>query len=65
MSAVSIDEQLELLTRGVVDLHEKADLAERLKAGRPLKIKTGFDPTRPDLHVGHTVLMQKMRQFQE
>ncbi|MCA9629872.1 MAG: tyrosine--tRNA ligase [Myxococcales bacterium] len=65
MSAVSVEEQLELLTRGVVDLHEKADLAERLRSGRPLKIKTGFDPTRPDLHVGHTVLMQKMRQFQE
>ncbi|MGE0322639.1 MAG: tyrosine--tRNA ligase [Polyangiaceae bacterium] len=65
MSAVSIDEQLELLTRGVVDLHERADLAERLKSGRPLKIKAGFDPTRPDLHVGHTVLMQKMRQFQD
>ncbi len=65
MSAVSVEEQLELLTRGVVDLHERADLAERLKSGKPLKIKTGFDPTRPDLHVGHTVLMQKMRQFQE
>lgn len=60
-----MEEQLELLTRGVVDLHERADLAERLKSGRPLKVKTGFDPTRPDLHVGHTVLMQKMRQFQE
>lgn len=65
MSSVSIEEQLELLTRGVVDLHERSDLAERLKAGRPLRVKAGFDPTRPDLHVGHTVLMQKMRQFQE
>lgn len=65
MSSVSIEEQLELLTRGVVDLHERSDLAERLKTGRPLRVKAGFDPTRPDLHVGHTVLMQKMRQFQE
>lgn len=61
----SVEEQLELLTRGVVELHERDDLAERLESGRPLKVKTGFDPTRPDLHVGHTVLMQKMRQFQE
>ena len=54
-----------VLCRGVVDLHVKAELQERLAAGRPLKVKAGFDPTRPDLHLGHTVLMQKMRQFQE
>ena len=53
------------LCRGVVDVHVRADLEERLKEGRPLKIKAGFDPTRPDLHLGHTVLMQKMRQFQD
>ncbi|HMR08259.1 MAG TPA: tyrosine--tRNA ligase, partial [Polyangiaceae bacterium] len=57
--------QLEVLCRGVVDLHQKEELLERLQSGRPLKVKTGFDPTRPDLHLGHTVLMQKMRAFQE
>lgn len=56
---------LEELTRGVVDLVVAEELKDRLVLGRPLKIKAGFDPTRPDLHLGHTVLMQKMRQFQE
>src|SRR3954471_5778393 len=64
-----VDEQLALLTRGVVDLHVRAELEERLTksaaSGVPLRVKAGFDPTRPDLHLGHTVLMQKMRQFQE
>src|SRR6187431_1696348 len=58
-------EQIELLCRGVVDLHVRAELEQRLQSGRPLRIKAGFDPTRPDLHLGHTVLMQKMRQFQD
>lgn len=62
---MNVEEQLALLTRGVVELHERADLEERLKAGKPLRVKVGFDPTRPDLHLGHTVLMRKMRQFQE
>ncbi len=57
--------QLAELKRGVVDLHVEADLLERLNEGRPLKIKAGFDPTRPDLHLGHTVLLNKMRQFQD
>ncbi len=61
----SVDEQLAELTRGVVDLHQLEELKERLASGRPLKVKAGFDPTRPDLHLGHTVLMQKMRQFQD
>ena len=61
----SIGEQIQELCRGIVDLHTKADLEARLKEGRPLRIKAGFDPTRPDLHLGHTVLMQKMRQFQD
>jgi tyrosyl-tRNA synthetase len=64
-----VAEQLALLTRGVVDLHVKAELEERLtksrESGVPLRVKAGFDPTRPDLHLGHVVLMQKMRQFQE
>jgi tyrosyl-tRNA synthetase len=61
--------QLEVLSRGVVDLVSEKDLLARLAESRhtgvPLKIKAGFDPTRPDLHLGHTVLMEKMRQFQE
>jgi tyrosyl-tRNA synthetase len=59
------ERQLEILCRGIVDLHVRAELEERLRAGRPLRVKAGFDPTRPDLHLGHTVLMQKMRQFQD
>jgi tyrosyl-tRNA synthetase len=57
--------QLAELKRGVVDLHVESELLERLNTGRPLKIKAGFDPTRPDLHLGHTVLLGKMRQFQD
>jgi tyrosyl-tRNA synthetase len=63
-----VAEQLALLSRGVVDLHVRAELEERLtkslETGVPLRVKAGFDPTRPDLHIGHAVLMQKMRQFQ-
>ena len=62
---MSPEEQLAELARGVVDLHVEAELLERLRSKRPLKVKAGFDPTRPDLHLGHTVLMAKMRQFQE
>ncbi len=58
-------EQLRILTKGIVDLHREEDLVAKLREGRPLRIKAGFDPTRPDLHLGHTVLMEKMRQFQE
>ena len=58
-------EQLALLTRGIVDLHVRAELEERLASGKPLHVKAGFDPTRPDLHVGHAVLLAKMRQFQD
>lgn len=58
-------EQLRVLTKGVVDLHREEDLLAKLREGRPLRVKAGFDPTRPDLHLGHTVLMEKMRQFQE
>jgi tyrosyl-tRNA synthetase len=62
---IEAERQLEILCRGVVDLHVRAELEQRLRAGRPLRVKAGFDPTRPDLHLGHTVLMAKMRQFQE
>jgi tyrosyl-tRNA synthetase len=64
-----VSEQMALLTRGVQELHVRQELEERLgeseKSGRPLRIKVGFDPTRPDLHLGHAVVMAKMRQFQE
>jgi tyrosyl-tRNA synthetase len=62
---VSPEAQLAELKRGAVDLHVESELLERLSTGEPLKIKAGFDPTRPDLHLGHTVLLNKMRQFQE
>ncbi len=57
--------QLEQIKRGSVDLISEEDLLKKLKEGRPLRIKAGFDPTRADLHLGHTVVMQKMRQFQD
>lgn len=62
---ILIDKQLETIKRGSVDLVNEAELIEKLKKGRPLRIKAGFDPTSPDLHLGHTVLMQKLAQFQE
>jgi tyrosyl-tRNA synthetase len=65
MTLQSPEEQLVELTRGVVDVVQLEELRGRLGEGRPLRIKAGFDPTRPDLHIGHTVLMQKMRQFQD
>lgn len=64
-----VDEQLARLTRGIVDLTSKAELVAKLKrsydSGTPLTIKVGFDPTSPDIHLGHTVLMRKMREFQD
>ena len=63
MSAVT--EQLELIKRGADELLREEELVERLKEGRPLRVKAGFDPTAPDLHIGHTVLINKLRQFQD
>jgi len=65
MKPKKIDEQLKIIKRGAVDLVSEDELVEKLKEGRPLRIKAGFDPTAPDLHLGHTVLMQKLRQFQD
>jgi len=62
---ISAERQIEILKRGIIDLHVEGELLERLREGRPLRIKAGFDPTRPDLHLGHTVLMSKMKQFQD
>ncbi len=61
----SIDRQIEIIRRGCDELLREAELREKLAAGRPLRIKAGFDPTAPDLHLGHTVLINKLRQFQE
>ncbi|MFO0674119.1 MAG: tyrosine--tRNA ligase [Polyangiaceae bacterium] len=64
-----VPEQMALLTRGVVDLHVRAELEARLeesrKSGKPLRVKLGLDPTRPDLHFGHAVPLAKLRQFQD
>ena len=56
---------LELISRGTEEILVEAELIERLKEGRQLRVKAGFDPTAPDLHLGHTVLINKLRQFQE
>ena len=61
----NIKEQIAELSRGADEILPDGGLEEKLKLGRPLNIKVGFDPTAPDLHVGHTVLINKMRQFQE
>ncbi len=64
-----VDEQLDLLQKGAAEIIRVSDLRERLeesrKTGRPLRVKAGFDPTAPDLHLGHTVLMRKLRHFQQ
>jgi tyrosyl-tRNA synthetase len=57
--------QLELIKRGAVEVLPEEELVAKLKRARPLRIKAGFDPTAPDLHLGHTVLIQKMKQFQD
>src|SRR5713101_9690774 len=56
---------LEVIRRGADELISHDDLVRKLAKGKPLKVKAGFDPTAPDLHLGHTVLLNKMRQFQQ
>ncbi|MFQ5669527.1 MAG: tyrosine--tRNA ligase [Acidobacteriota bacterium] len=64
-----VEEQIESLRKGVVDLVTEAELEKKLvasrQAGRPLRVKVGFDPSAPDIHLGHTVLLRKMKQFQD
>jgi len=60
-----IDKALDVIGRGAEEIIKREDLLARLKLGRPLRVKAGFDPTAPDLHLGHTVLLNKMRQFQD
>ena len=66
---MTLDEQIAYLRKGMAEIIREEDLRERLvqaaKTGRPLRIKAGFDPTAPDLHLGHTVLLRKMRHFQD
>lgn len=61
----SVEENLSVIGRGATEILLDSELVERLKEGRPLRVKTGFDPTAPDLHLGHVVLLEKMRQFQQ
>src|SRR6516165_4752374 len=64
-----VDEQIDLLEKGAAEIIRVSDLRERLeesrKTGKPLRVKAGFDPTRPDLHIGHSLVLTKMRQFQD
>ena len=62
--STNLDRQLRELKRGAVDLIQEADLVKKIRRGKPLRVKAGFDPTAPDLHLGHTVLINKLRQFQ-
>jgi tyrosyl-tRNA synthetase len=65
MNMLAVEEQLREIRRGAEEILLEEDLRRKLGEGRPLRVKAGFDPTAPDLHVGHTVLINKMRQFQD
>lgn len=62
---VSVKESLAIIRRGAQEILVESELVEKLETGRPLRIKAGFDPTAPDLHLGHTVLLNKLKQFQD
>lgn len=61
----SVSEQLDVIKRGAIELVSEKELIEKLEKGKPLRVKLGMDPTAPDIHLGHTVVMHKMRQFQD
>ncbi|PSQ99449.1 MAG: tyrosine--tRNA ligase, partial [Bacteroidetes bacterium SW_7_64_58] len=69
MAFPPVDEQMTVLRRGVEEIVPEEDLAEKIRASRetetPLTVKLGCDPSRPDLHLGHTVVLRKLRQFQD
>lgn len=65
LSQAEVDAQLTLIKRGIAELIDEKELRKKIARGKPLRIKVGFDPTAPDLHLGHTVVIQKMRHFQE
>lgn len=62
---VSVEQQLKIIKRGVAEILPEALLVEKLKRGKPLKVKLGLDPTAPDIHLGHTVVLRKLKQFQD
>tara|TARA_A100001391_G_C5056122_1_gene274766 strand:- start:186 stop:1406 length:1221 start_codon:yes stop_codon:yes gene_type:complete len=64
-SMIDVDQQLALIRRGADEIIQEDELRARLESGRPLRVKAGFDPTAPDLHLGHTVLINKLRHFQD
>ena len=65
MTDTELERQLEQIRRGSVEIINEEELIGKLRRGAPLRIKAGFDPTAPDLHLGHTVLIQKLKHFQE
>ena len=62
---MTTSQQLEILLSGITEVLSEEELEAKLKRGKPLKVKAGFDPTAPDLHLGHTVLLNKLKQFQD
>ena len=60
-----VNEQMEIITKGALEVIQTEDLQEKLREGRPLRIKLGLDPSAPDLHLGHAVVLRKIRQMQE
>ena len=64
-SPVGVDPAIEIIRRGAVDLIDEAELRKKLQSGRKLRVKLGLDPTAPDLHLGHTVVLNKLRHFQD
>jgi hypothetical protein len=65
MRIVKAEESLKIIARGADEVLVESELLKKLETGKPLRIKAGFDPTAPDLHLGHTVLLNKLRQFQD
>ncbi len=63
--SIDVDAQMSLIKRGIAELIDEDELRRKIARGKPLVVKVGFDPTAPDLHLGHTVVMQKMRHFQQ
>ena len=61
----NIDSQLEIIKQGAAEIIQEAELVEKLKSKKPLTVKVGLDPTMPDMHLGHTVVINKLRQFQK
>src|ERR1051326_5968430 len=68
-SFLPVDEQLSYIKKGAAEIVKESELGEKLEksraSGKPLRVKAGFDPTAPDLHLGHTVLMRKLKHFQD